>query len=84
MGGKLRFSDIGVLIVKNRSCPEEFSITKKIPLQKQGQWCYYALSTLPDLKQEVHTYVFLAPPSAVLILTDFTLDFHILLDLLCE
>ena len=30
------------------------------------------------------TYVFLAPPSAVLILTDFTLDFHILLDLLCE
>ena len=45
--------------------------------------CYYALSTLPDLKQEVHTYVFLAPPSAVLILTDFTLDFHILLDLLC-
>ena len=46
--------------------------------------CYYALSTLPDLKQEVHTYVFLAPPSAVLILTDFTLDFHILLDLLCE
>ena len=57
---------------------------KKIPLQEQGQWCYYALSTLPDLKQEVHTYVFLAPPSAVLILTDFTLDFHILLDLLCE
>lgn len=44
----------------------------------------YALSTKPDLKQEVHTYVFLAPPSAVLILTDFTLDFHILLDLLWE
>ena len=44
----------------------------------------FLISTLPDLKQEVHTYVFLAPPSAVLILTDFTLDFHILLDLLCE
>lgn len=57
---------------------------KKIPLYLQGYMCYYALSTLPDLKQEVHTYVFLAPPSAVLILTDFTLDFHILLDLLCE
>ena len=44
----------------------------------------YALSTKTERKQEVHTYVFLAPPSAVLILTDFTLDFHILLDLLCE
>ena len=44
----------------------------------------YALSTLPDLKQEVHTYIFFAPPFAVLTLTDFTLDFHILLDLLWE
>lgn len=61
-----------------------FERVKKYPCKNRGNWCYYALSTLPDLKQEVHTYVFLAPPSAVLILTDFTLDFHILLDLLCE
>lgn len=44
----------------------------------------YALSTLPDLRQEAQTYIFLAPPLAVLTLTDFTLDFHILLDLLWE
>ena len=44
----------------------------------------YALSTFPDLRQEVHTYIFCAPPLAVLTLTDFTLDFHILLDLLWE
>ena len=43
----------------------------------------YALSTAPDFKQEVHTYVFFAPPFT-LILTDLILDFHILLDLLCE
>ena len=35
----------------------------------------YALSTFPDLRQEVHTYIFCAPPLAVLTLTDFTLDF---------
>ena len=40
----------------------------------------YALSTLPDLRQEVQTYIFLAPPLAVLTFTDFTLDFHILLE----
>ena len=45
---------------------------------------YYALSTFPDLRQEVHTYIFLAPPVAVLTFTDLTLDFHILLDLLWE
>lgn len=45
---------------------------------------FYALSTFPDLRQEVHTYIFLAPPVAVLTFTDFTLDFHILLDLLWE
>ena len=44
----------------------------------------YALSTFPDLRQEVHTYIFFAPPVAVLTFTDFTFDFHILLDLLWE
>ena len=44
----------------------------------------YALSTFPDLKQEVHTYIFFAPPAVVFTLTDLTLDFHILLDLLWE
>lgn len=43
----------------------------------------YALSTLPDLRQEVQTYIFLEPPST-LTLTDLTLDFHILLERLCE
>lgn len=41
----------------------------------------YARSTLPDLRHEVHTYVFFAAPFTM-ILTDFTLAFHILLDLL--
>ena len=36
----------------------------------------YARSTHPDFKQEVQTYIFLAPPS-VFTLTDFTFDFHI-------
>ena len=43
----------------------------------------YARSTKPDFRQEVHTYIFFDPPS-VLTLTDFTFDFHILLDLLWE
>ena len=43
----------------------------------------YARSTFPDLRQEVQTYIFLAAP-LTLTLTDFTLDFHILLDLLWE
>ena len=43
----------------------------------------YARSTLPDLKQEVQTYIFLAPPFTFT-LTDLMLDFHILLDLLWE
>ena len=59
--------------------------TKKQPPHSTGAYdITYALSTFPDLKQEVHTYIFCAPPVAVLTLTDFTLDFHILLDLLCE
>ena len=36
----------------------------------------YARSTRPDFKQDVHTYIFLEPPS-VFTLTDFTFDFHI-------
>ena len=41
----------------------------------------YARSTRPDFRQEVHTYIFLDPPS-VLTRTDFTLDFHIFGDFL--
>lgn len=36
-----------------------------------------------DLRQEVHTYIFCGTPFT-LTFTDFTLDFHILLVLLCE
>lgn len=36
----------------------------------------YALSTRPDFRHDVQTYIFLEPPS-VLTLTDFTFDFHI-------
>ena len=43
----------------------------------------YARSTKPERRHEVHTYIFLDPPS-VLTLTDLTLAFHILLDLLWE
>ena len=38
---------------------------------------------LSDFKQDVQTYIFFAPPS-VLTLTDFTFDFHILFERLCE
>lgn len=41
----------------------------------------YARSTFPDLKQEVHTYIFFAAPFTFTF-TDLILDFHILLDLL--
>lgn len=43
----------------------------------------YALSTKPERKQEVHTYIFLAPP-LTLTLTDLTFAFQIALDLLWE
>ena len=43
----------------------------------------YARSTLPDLKQDVQTYIFLEAPFTFTF-TDLMLDFHILLDLLCE
>ncbi len=42
-----------------------------------------ALSTKPDLRQDVHTYIFCEPP-VVLTLTDFTFALQILFDLLCE
>lgn len=58
---------------------------KKQPPHSTGAYdITYALSTFPDLKQEVHTYIFFAPPVVVFTLTDLTLDFHILLDLLWE
>ncbi len=58
---------------------------KNTPVKHGGRRCLaYALSTFPDLRQEVHTYIFFAVPLAVFTLTDFTLDFHILLDLLWE
>lgn len=41
----------------------------------------YALSTLLDLKQEVHTYNLFGVPFT-LHFTDLILDFHILFDLL--
>ena len=43
----------------------------------------YALSTKPDLKQEVHTYIFFGVPLSFTF-TFLMLDFHILLLLLCE
>lgn len=41
----------------------------------------YALSTRPDFRHDVQTYIFLEPPS-VFTLTDFTFDFHIFGDFL--
>lgn len=43
----------------------------------------YALSTKPDFRQEVHTYIFCAPPFTFT-LTDLTLEFQILLVFLFE
>ena len=55
---------------------------KKQPPHSTGAYdITYALSTFPDLKQEVHTYIFFVPPFT-LTRTDLMLDFHILLDLL--
>jgi len=39
----------------------------------------YALSTLPDLRQEVQTYIFFVPPFT-LTRTDFTFGFQIWLE----
>ncbi len=44
---------------------------------------HYARSTAPERKHLVQTYIFFVPPFTFT-LTDFTLDFHILLDLLWE
>ena len=55
---------------------------KKQPPHSTGAYdITYALSTFPDLKQEVHTYIFFVAP-LTLTLTDLTLEFQILLDLL--
>lgn len=43
---------------------------------------YYALSTKPDLKQAVHTYILRVEVAPVLTRTDLTFDFQILFDLL--
>ena len=51
---------------------------------KQGfKFAYYALSTNPDLKQEVQTYILDGVPFTFTF-TFLMLDFHILFDLLCE
>ena len=60
-----------------------FPIKRKENLMVLFKFFTYALSTLPDLRQEVHTCIFLAPPS-VLTFTDLIFDFQILLDLLWE
>ena len=60
------------------------NIKKQPPCNTGAYASTYALSTFPDLKQEVLTYIFFAPPAVVFTLTDLTLDFHILLDLLWE
>ncbi len=43
----------------------------------------YALSTKPERRQEVHTYIFFVPPFTFT-LTDLTFAFQIALDLLWE
>ena len=56
--------------------------TKKQPPHSTGAYdITYALSTFPDLKQEVHTYNLFGVPFT-LHLTDLMFDFHILLDFL--
>ena len=65
----------------------KFNRMKKKPRKNPGlnyhQTLDYALVTAPDLKQEVHTYIFLGP-AVVKTLTDLTFDFHILFDFLLE
>ena len=71
------------------SCWKFFRTSKK-PTTVSSHWLSYskyrvdyALSTFPERRQEVQTYIFFVPPFT-LTLTDFKLDFHILLLLLWE
>ena len=71
------------------SCWNCFRTSKK-PTTVSSHWLSYskyrvdyALSTFPERRQEVQTYIFFVPPFT-LTLTDFKLDFHILLLLLWE
>ena len=57
------------------------NIKKQPPCNTGAYASTYALSTFPDLKQEVHTYNLFGVPFT-LHLTDLMFDFHILLDLL--
>lgn len=52
-------------------------------LFRYGFSTIYARSTAPERKQDVHTYIFFAPP-ATFTRTDFTFAFQILLERLCE
>ena len=49
---------------------------KKQPPHSTGAYdITYALSTFPDLKQEVHTYIFFAPPAVVFTSDGFNVRF---------
>ncbi len=60
---------------------EDIFLQKKPPHPRGFSFIHYALSTLPDLKQEAHTYNFFGVP-LTLQLTRLMFDFHILFDLL--
>lgn len=64
-------------------CEDILLKKKELSVQNDSsfQVLNYALSTLLDLRQEVHTYSFFGAPFT-LHFTDLILDFHILLDLL--
>lgn len=74
-----RVSDFGVLSVLF------LTIRKKLPHMRQlcGSFSDYALSTNPERKQDVHTYIFLTPPFT-LTRTDLMFALQIALDLLWE
>jgi hypothetical protein len=71
--------DIGKWVVQeNKNPPRKRGLIIFLNEEEESD---QALSTLPDLRQLVHTYARLAAPFSM-ILTLLILDFHIWLDLL--
>ncbi len=74
---------IGILFILLWMLEEQSGQKKNCQLTALNFRNSYALSTLPLLKQEVHTYNFLGVPFT-LHFTDLMLDFHILFVFLLE
>ncbi len=73
----------GKMAGREKLCEKVVRKAKKKGILRCRIPLFYARSTLPDFRQDVHTYIFFAAPFTFT-LTDLIFDFHILLDLLWE